>query len=161
MLRKVKMHQQLRGTPSKWHPWTLSARKSELARQAELEDFNMAIVPPEDTGLSMMVYNVSKKSPACRDTPRIKVSTRYGDRFSTHRFSMTIADEPQVLAPVGTCTTKLQDLLRLQQFIVINKQVLLDYWHQSPPFWAVEMLEQLQPLSTGDFSTITPSHRRE
>eukprot|EP00877_Chromochloris_zofingiensis_P007285 jgi/Chrzof1/280/Cz01g09230.t1 len=164
MRRKVTMHLQLRGTPSQWHPWTLSAR----ARTADLEHSNLAIVAPRKTGLPMVVYISSKYAVYGPRWPRISVSKRYADRHpaSNPRVSnqwcfMTIADEPVVIAPSTTGSIELQDLEAVEQFILINKQVLLDYWHQKHSISTEDMLAQLQPIQSGDFSTHTPSHDRE
>lgn len=79
----------------------------------------------KQTGLPMAVY----VSPQYVDSPEMKVSQHYGDRpFIGDWFAMTILDQPKLIG--DTSDSRIRDLALVEQFIQMNKQLLLDYWEQ-------------------------------
>lgn len=62
-------------------------------------------------------------------SPRIKVAKDYGNKaVYGHWFCMTIADHPRVIGDTGDIRVK--DLVLVERFILLNKQLLLEYWEE-------------------------------
>lgn len=75
--------------------------------------------------------------------PRVKANTGSGEKVTRDSFfSMTIEDNPKVVAgkPEKTLYAK-----ELSKWIVLNQQVLLDYWTDKLED-TEEVLQQLKPL---------------
>lgn len=58
--------------------------------------------------------------------PRIKVNIDYSDRWSGKSFSITISDNPLVIGDTGKI--KQSDIETIRDWIILNKNVLLQYW---------------------------------
>lgn len=76
---------------------------------------------PENTGLKFRVF-VSTAVP--RQKPRVKVID------SKCQFSMYISDKPLVCSG-NTEFFKSKHIEELKEWIILNKQVLLDYWYDN------------------------------
>lgn len=87
----------------------------------------MANLVPIDTGLPMAVY-VSDKSGVPHGA-RLKVSKFYGGKIDKgNLFTITISDNPTVIGK-NTGNIKLKDIELVKSFIVLNKDLLLQYWN--------------------------------
>ena len=88
--------------------------------------FEMANIGQEDTGLSVVVY----VSPAQGNHgPRIKFMNDYGNAYDfDNTIPMTISDDPEI--PVSfKQKIKSKDLQLVKQWVILNKDILLDYWN--------------------------------
>jgi hypothetical protein len=92
----------------------------------------------DETGLPMAVYVGTKYA----DCPQIKVSQYYGDRpMIGEWFSMTISDQPRVIGDTGDI--RVIDLALVEQFILVNKQFLLEYWEQTTALDVGDVLDRI------------------
>jgi hypothetical protein len=96
------------------------------------EDFvdlsEMANIRPADTGLTMCIYVSDKDNVRSQHRARIKVSKTYGDKISkSNLFVITVSDNPEVIGNTGDIKEK--DIKEVKNFIIKNKQVLIDYWN--------------------------------
>ena len=84
----------------------------------------MANLSGRSTGLPMVIW-VSPGYGA-KHTPRIEIQRQYGDR-STGRdvIAITISDKPRIVAGSGLSQ---DDLELVTKFILLNKNILLNYW---------------------------------
>ena len=88
--------------------------------------YALSRVVPALSGLPMVVYVSPATGP---HDPRIQVSQRYGDRMVMGDwFSMTVEDEPRIVGKPGSI--KVRDLVVVQDWLLLNRQVILDYWEQ-------------------------------
>ena len=93
----------------------------------DLETFAMSNVPPKRTGLPMVVYIGPKNA---KHGCRLKVSQFYGTKMRVGQwFFMTVEHEPHIIGDTGGI--KLKDIKLVQDFIIINIRVILDFWEQS------------------------------
>ena len=93
----------------------------------DLETFAMSNVPPKRTGLPMVVYIGPKNA---KHGCRLKVSQFYGTKMRVGQwFFMTVEHEPHIIGDTGEI--KLKDIKLVQDFIIINIRVILDFWEQS------------------------------
>jgi len=100
--------------------------------EQELNEFidlsEMANIRPKNSGLSMCIYVSDKDNVKSQHSARIKVSKNYGDKISKNNtFSITISDNPEVVGNTGDIKEK--DINELKQFIIKNKELLLNYWN--------------------------------
>lgn len=109
-----------------------SKNKQKPAKKVGNETHAKSTVVPQRcvpalTGLPMVVY-VTPAS-GLHTSPRIQVSQQYGDRMVVGEcFSMTVEDEPRIIGKPRNI--KVTDLLRVQDWLLLNKQAILDYWEQ-------------------------------
>jgi len=88
----------------------------------------MANIRPANTGLTMCIYVSDKENVASNNSARLAVSKTYGDKISkSNLFTMTISDNPEVIGNTGDIKEK--DIKEVKNFILRNKQSLLDYWN--------------------------------
>ena len=93
----------------------------------DLETFAMSNVTPKRTGLPMVVYIGPKNA---KHGCRLKVSQFYGTKMRVGQwFFMTVEHEPHIIGDTGEI--KLKDIKLVQDFIIINIRVILDFWEQS------------------------------
>ena len=93
--------------------------------EQENELFEMSNIQPKRTGLSVSVW-VREKREGLQHACSIKVSNIPG-RFDPYdNFSVSINDSPQVIA--GACKLKGQVLDDIKDWVVLNKDALLDLW---------------------------------
>lgn len=115
------------------------------SRLEDGEEWGMANVGPKRTGLpgSIVVFVNMKQG---SHGPCIKVSNIRGHMAPTDTFSVSVDDDPQVVAgrPKGLSS---QELQAIRSWIVKNKQVLLDYWNAGQTNMETEDLyRRLEPL---------------
>lgn len=91
----------------------------------DLDLFGMANVRPNKTGLKMVIY-ISPRNNS-KHGPRIKVSQQYGDKVNSDFFSITISDQPEIIGKTGNI--KSEDVQKAINFVVLNKDVLLQLWY--------------------------------
>jgi hypothetical protein len=89
----------------------------------EVDMFEMSNLRPDKTGLSNVIW-VSYKGKA-KHGPRIKIVTDRGSKVSMENMvSMTISDDPKVIGK----GLRGEDEKLIRDFVIKNKDVLLDYW---------------------------------
>ena len=81
--------------------------------------FEMANLIPSETGLDYIVW-VSVRSNREKHGPRVKV------KVNNVWLPVTVNDDPRVAINTNL---RIPEFKKLQDWIVINKQVLLDYWN--------------------------------
>lgn len=59
-------------------------------------------------------------------------------------FSMTIEDKPRVIGNTGQICAR--DLVLVEKFIVLNKDILLEYWKQETPVDAVDTFQRFKKV---------------
>jgi len=85
----------------------------------------MSNMEPERTGLSVFIYVSPKKHST---GPRIKVSNIKGKAWSEKdNFSVLISEKPRIVK--GECKLSKKELEKIFKFVIINREVLLDYWN--------------------------------
>jgi hypothetical protein len=88
------------------------------------------------TGLAMNVWVIGS------GRPRLLVQTDRREPFDPdHVAAVSVADEPRLVA--GSLGG--DDLAQVRRYIVLNRQALLDYWHERSD--SLELCCALQPLS--------------
>lgn len=87
---------------------------------------DMANVLKEDTGLN---YDVRISSKEGRHGPRIRV---YLENIGDDSLSVSIGNTPKVVAGDSKLISA-EDLDKVNQWILKNKQTLLDYWYADRP----------------------------
>lgn len=80
----------------------------------------------EDTGLPMPIYISDKRG--VNHGARIKVSCLYS-KTSNKQFSITISDNPEVVANHDVGNIKSSDIKKAIEFVKLNKDILLQYWN--------------------------------
>jgi hypothetical protein len=101
-----------------------SLRKARSLIDKAEAPFEMANLRPVSTGLPMTIW-VSERGRA-RHGPRVKVSLKHGPKIDIENsVSATIEDEPRV---IGGKLGK-SDYEAVQEYIRINREALLSFWH--------------------------------
>ena len=59
-------------------------------------------------------------------------------------FAMTIEEDPRIIKKPGKM--RVSDIMKVQQFIQANRELLLNYWHQEPPLDTVDILLKLTKI---------------
>ena len=85
----------------------------------------MSNIRPAETGLNMVIYIGPQYG--LKHGPRIKVSTKYGEKVGATFFTITIANEPVVIGKTGDI--KSEDIDQVKEFVKLNKNVLLKLWN--------------------------------
>lgn len=97
-------------------------RLKELLSKQQM--WEMANIEQEDTGLSVIVY-VSPKN--ANHGPRIKFVNSYSKRYDGSKtIPMSIEDSPKILTKFKPEISN-KDIELIKKWVVLNKQVLLDY----------------------------------
>lgn len=103
----------------------MSEKLDRLIEQAYL--WEMATVAKQKTNLKVLVYISPKQG---SHGPRIKFLNDYGNRMIPEKLvSMTIEDEPRIIDTKNKIVISQTDLDKLKQWVILNKQVLLDLWN--------------------------------
>ena len=88
--------------------------------------FEMDNVMQGETGLPMNVY-ISAKN--VKHGPRIKVQNNYSTNTDSYNlFTITISDTPKKIGNTGEIKKK--DIDKVKSWILLNKELLLDYWYK-------------------------------
>ncbi len=89
--------------------------------------FRMDFIRKKDSNLPMTIYP-SVWLDGRKNNPILRVQGDYTDSLDTKTiFSITIEDEPKVNGYSGNIKEK--DIKTIKEFIVENKELLLDYWY--------------------------------
>lgn len=109
--------------------------------QLETQDlFEMANLRQTSTGLPMVIW-VSERGYA-QHRPRIKVATSHSHKIDiSNSVSVSITEPPEIMAGTGLSQT---DLKLVQEYILLNKKALLEYWQGEID--TLELLEKLQKI---------------
>ena len=103
--------------------------------------FEMANVIKSRTGLNTMIW-ISTKEPS--HGPRIKVQANRSDKIISHEmFIVTIEDMPEVIGDIGKLKAK--DINKIKEFVILNKEVLLDYWNEKE-LDIIKIIERLKKV---------------
>lgn len=106
----------------------------------EEDFFDMANLPPEVTGLPMVVW-VSQRGRSRHDV-RIKVSLVHGRRMDIDQ-TASVTVRPSVTVVAGAALAK-DDLEAVARWIDRNREAIIDYWHER--IYTNELLARLVPL---------------
>jgi hypothetical protein len=89
----------------------------------EIDPFLMANLYPEDTGLPMTVW-IGPRGGARHDV-RVKVNMTHGARMEpTHLATVSVRPQPELLH--GRLSS--EDFDAVRRWIVLNEDVIVDYW---------------------------------
>jgi hypothetical protein len=109
------------------------------ATDEEEEDFfDMANLPPEATGLPMVVW-VSQRGRA-QHAARVKVSLIHGRRMSSSQMT-SVSVRPTVEVVAGAPLSS-EDLSAVRKWVAANEQAILDYWEER--LFTTELIERLR-----------------
>ena len=112
------------------------------ATDEEEEDFfDMANLPPEATGLPMVVW-VSQRGRA-QHAARVKVSLIHGRRMSSRQMT-SVSVRPTVEVVAGAPLSS-EDLSAVRKWVAANEQAILDYWEER--LFTTELIERLRRTS--------------
>lgn len=106
----------------------------------KLDLFEMANVQPKETGLDMIIF----VSPGTfyNHGPRIKVSTKYGDKLSGDADFFVLTLEGEVIGDTGEIKNK--DIEKIKKFVSLNKKVLKKLWNEEiSPYDAVSLFQKV------------------
>jgi hypothetical protein len=110
------------------------------ADEDEEDFFDMANLPPEVTGLPMVVW-VSQRGKA-QHAVRVKVSLVHGRRMSPDRMtSVSVRPTVEVVAGAPLST---EDLDAVRKWVTANEQTIVNYWDEK--LFTNELLEQLRRI---------------
>ena len=107
----------------------------------EDEFFDMANLPPDFTGLPMVVW-VSERGRSRHDV-RVKVSLIRGPRARPDRMT-SVSVRPNIEVVAGPPLSA-DDLVLVRRWIELNRDTILDYW--SGRIYTNELIARLQPIS--------------
>ena len=106
----------------------------------EEDFFDMANLPPEVTGLPMVVW-VSQRERSRHDA-RVKVSLVHGRRMSIDQ-TTSVSVCPNVMVVAGPALPK-DDLEVVTRWIDRNRATIIDFWEER--IYTNELLARLVPL---------------
>ena|ERR1700737_4649248 len=103
--------------------------KIEAAQRLEQHElFAMSGLRADKTGLPNSIYIWFSTDMGMSHGPRIKVSNTRGKYNKTDNFSMSISDNPIVVA--GTAKDfKPYELVAIGKWILLNKDLLIKFWY--------------------------------
>ena len=99
----------------------------------------MANLPPRLTGLPMVIW-LSERGRARHDA-RIKVSRTHGIRIDPTN-TVTVTVRPASRLATGDLSRA--DLLQVERWIELNRDVILDYWHGR--IFTDELLQRIKTI---------------
>jgi hypothetical protein len=112
-----------------------------LPEAADEEDFfDMANLPPEVTGLPMVVW-VSQRGRSRHDV-RVKVSLIHGKRMNIDQ-TTSVSVRPSIMVAAGPPLSK-GDLEAVSKWIDRNQDTIIDFWEER--IYTNELLARLVPL---------------
>lgn len=92
------------------------------------ESHSMALVPPERSGVDNYIEIVQPDKK--HKVPHIKVSTTKKPLFDKKScYAISISELPTIIAAPKNLTISSKSLFKIQKFIILNRQNLLDYYH--------------------------------
>ena len=117
-------------------------RSIEQLPDAEEEEdfFDMANLPPETTGLPMVVW-VPQRGRSRHDV-RVKVSLVHGRRMNVDQ-TASVSVRPGVAVVAGPPLAK-GDLEAVTRWIDLNRETIVEYWQER--IYTNELLARLVPL---------------
>lgn len=111
--------------------------KEIIAEKIDL--YEMANVTPDETGLSRTIWiSINNHSTGCR----IKVMNIGGIRYSEDNFSVSVSDNPEIVA--GISKLKNNDHQKIFEFVKKNQTILLQLWASKISYR--EALNSLKPV---------------
>eukprot|EP00953_Heterococcus_sp_UTEX-ZZ885_P003406 2370-Heterococcus_DN1.PRE.2 len=119
---------------------SLLASRAQQHR-AESMYLAMAYAEPEITGLPMGIYITPEFPLIEKPGPHIRVSQNYGHINGGRWFIMTIEDNPQIIGAPGAI--RFDDVVRVRDFILLNKETLLKYWEHDESVDGFEIMFNL------------------
>jgi hypothetical protein len=112
-----------------------------MRRINEENFFEMSNLRNKTTGLDMLLY-VSERGYA-KHGPRIKVQRSLGSKITHDFFSVSIDDDPRIVAgDQGEISNK--HLEKVFQFVIKNKEVLLGYWNSE--IYTDELFDKIKSI---------------
>lgn len=114
---------------------------------SQFHEFGNANVPARDSGLPGEIVVFASNEGAGGINPRIEVSNIRG-KSAYHRdtFSVRVSDAAAVIEGLGTPRGfSISELHAVFSWVVLNKQVLLDYW-VSDDYSTLDFLQDLKSL---------------
>lgn len=108
--------------------------------EGEEDSFDLANLPPEVTGLPMVVW-VSQRGRTRHDV-RVKVSLVHGRRMNIDQ-TASVSVRPSVTVVAGPPLTK-DDLEAVARWIDRNREAIIDFWEER--IYTNELLARLVPL---------------
>lgn len=90
----------------------------------------MANAPKRVTGLPVYIW-IEAKEPTQHNLPRIKFQNNYSDKISRPDLvPLIISDDPYIpIKNWNELKISSKDFERVRQWVIRNKQLLLDYWN--------------------------------
>jgi hypothetical protein len=129
----------------------IKTNKGEQMRLAKeinnlLPVYEMANLDFRDTGIPKVFIHVySQGNKEVGHGPRIKVSNVYGKFRNDDCFVIDILNQTIV---EGTCKIKPFELIKIQEWIRLNKKLLLRYWKRGIVMATRELTDNLIKLNT-------------
>ena len=100
--------------------------------------YEMANIKQSTSGLPVIIF-ISPKGRA-NHGHRVKVQNNYSSNTQEGNFfSITISEDPEIIGDIGE--VKSSDLRKIREFVIKNKEVLLDYWNDKID--TAEVIEKL------------------
>lgn len=96
----------------------------------------------KDSNLPATIY-LRIRSLNSKRSAMIMVSNNCGVGFSNDHFALSIADHPEIIG--GTCKLETNELARVKNWIILNKNHLIDYWNEKETS-TLHLLNKLQSL---------------
>ena len=93
-----------------------------------MDMFRIVSVFPEDSNLPARVYirvqSRNSKRPAMLSVSNVSNNAQpFSDKFS-----LSISDNPEII--IGKCKLKPDELEIVKNWIILNKNILIDYWNE-------------------------------
>ena len=114
----------------------------QLPNPEEEDFFDMANLPPEVTGLPMVVW-VSQRGRSRHDV-RVKVSLVHGRRMNVDQ-TASVSVRPGVAVVAGPPLPK-DDLEAVARWIGLNRKTIIEFWQER--IYTNELLAQLVPVDS-------------
>lgn len=118
------------------------SKSSRLTEQInEFLMYEMASLSPKVTGVPLAIFVSPRMG---QHGPRIKVGLKPSDFKSGNTLSLTISDNPEVVA--GTVKLDKHSLEIARQWIILNKDILLRFWNDDTMYMD-DLYDNLQKIN--------------